>query len=52
MRWEEEQILERLRRIEERIDALFLLCEEILEDIPSGCYTAPAGFSFVANQGQ
>ena len=48
----EGEILERLRRIEERLDALTLICEEILEDLTPGCYTAPAGFSFEAAAGQ
>jgi hypothetical protein len=46
----EREIWEALRRIEQRLDALTLICEDILEDMPQATYTAPAGFSFVASQ--
>jgi hypothetical protein len=45
---DERELWEALRRIEQRLDALTLICEEILEDMPQPIYTAPVGFTFEA----
>jgi hypothetical protein len=49
VRHDEKEILEGLRRIEQRLDELALILQEILEELPSPVYMAPAGFSFTAS---
>jgi hypothetical protein len=46
MTFEEEEILHRVRRLEEKVTLLEVICLEILENVKRPTYAAPAGFAF------
>lgn len=52
MTYEEEEILHKVRHMEEQIRRLERICFEILREMKPQTYTAPRGFAFVPGDGR